>query len=149
MSTHVAHPYVAAYPYYSAPVAHHVAVQQALHLRKRRNVALVAASPFTYSALSPVTHSVVAPVAAHHVAVASPIVPAVAASSQYHAQDELGQYSYGYSGGPSAKYETKTADGVTQGGYSYVDSHGLVQSVAYTADAHNGFRVAATNLPVH
>lgn len=37
-------------------------------------------------------------------------------STQYHAQDELGQYTYGYSGGPSAKHETKTLDGVTRGG---------------------------------
>ncbi|XP_014256816.1 uncharacterized protein LOC106670746 [Cimex lectularius] len=69
-------------------------------------------------------------------------------ASQYHAQDELGQYSYGYAGGPSAKHETRTADGVTRGGYSYVDAHGLVQSAQYVSDPHNGFRVAATNLPV-
>ena len=37
-------------------------------------------------------------------------------TTQYHAQDELGQYSYGYSGGPSAKHETRTLDGVTRGG---------------------------------
>ncbi|CAB3377837.1 Hypothetical predicted protein [Cloeon dipterum] len=74
-------------------------------------------------------------------------IPAVS-SSQYHAQDELGQFSYGYSGGPSAKHEVKTFDGVTRGGYSYVDANGLVQSVSYVADPINGFRVAATNLPV-
>nr|CAD7196933.1 unnamed protein product [Timema douglasi] len=69
-------------------------------------------------------------------------------SSQYHAQDELGQYSYGYSGGPSAKHETRTLDGVTRGGYSYIDANGIVQTVNYVADDVNGFRVAATNLPV-
>ena len=69
-------------------------------------------------------------------------------SSQYHAQDELGQYSYGYAGGQSAKAESKSFDGVTRGSYSYVDANGVVQQVAYTADAVNGFRVAATNLPV-
>ncbi|GAB0090411.1 hypothetical protein DMENIID0001_051420 [Sergentomyia squamirostris] len=68
--------------------------------------------------------------------------------SQYHSQDELGQYSYGYSGGPSAKTETKTIDGVTRGAYSYIDANGLLQSVEYTADPLNGFRAAATNLPV-
>nr|CAD7424388.1 unnamed protein product [Timema monikensis] len=62
-----------------------------------------------------------------------------ALSSQYHAQDELGHYSYGYAGGLSAKSEVKSFDGVTRGGYSY--------TVSYTADALNGFRVAATNLP--
>jgi len=69
-------------------------------------------------------------------------------ATQYHAQDELGQYSYGYAGGPSSKAESKTADGVVRGAYSYIDGHGLVQSVNYVADPVNGFRVAATNLPV-
>lgn len=85
------------------------------------------------------------------VAYSAPAVVAgpVAVSSQYHAQDALGQYSYGYSGGPSSKVETKTADGITRGGYSYIDSNGLVQSANYVSDPVNGFRVAATNLPVH
>jgi hypothetical protein len=69
-------------------------------------------------------------------------------SHQYHAQDALGQYTYGYSGGPSAKVETRTLDGVTRGGYSYVDGNGIVQSASYVADDVNGFRVAATNIPV-
>ncbi|XP_021925083.1 cuticle protein 5-like [Zootermopsis nevadensis] len=61
------------------------------------------------------------------VAYSAPAVLAgpVAVSSQYHAQDALGQYSYGYSGGPSSKVETKTADGITRGGYSYIDSNVL------------------------
>lgn len=33
-------------------------------------------------------------------------------------------------------------------GYSYVDGNGLVQSAAYVADSVNGFRLAATNLPI-
>ena len=68
-------------------------------------------------------------------------------STQYHSQDEWGQYAYGYSGGPSAKHEQRTADGVTRGGYSYVDANGLVQSLSYVSDPVNGFRVAGTNLP--
>uniref|UniRef100_A0A182PIK1 Uncharacterized protein n=1 Tax=Anopheles epiroticus TaxID=199890 RepID=A0A182PIK1_9DIPT len=68
--------------------------------------------------------------------------------SQYHAQDELGQYSYGYNGGLSAKAESKSFDGVTRGSYSYLDAENKLQTVAYTADALNGFRVAASNLPV-
>jgi len=69
-------------------------------------------------------------------------------SHQYHIQDDLGQYSYGYSGGPSAKVETKTLDGVTRGKYSYVDGNGIIQSASYVADDVNGFSVAATNIPV-
>lgn len=72
----------------------------------------------------------------------------VGLSSQYHAQDALGQYSYGYTDGLSSKNEVKTYDGVTRGGYSYVDSNGILQSATYTADAANGFKVSATNLPV-
>jgi hypothetical protein len=87
------------------------------------------------------------PYAAPYAAVA-PVGIAKSVSSQYHAQDTLGQYSYGYSGGPSAKTETRTADGITRGGYSYIDGHGLVQSASYVSDPINGFRVAATNLPV-
>ncbi|KAK9501492.1 hypothetical protein O3M35_012207 [Rhynocoris fuscipes] len=75
-------------------------------------------------------------------------VVAPGVTTQYHAQDELGQYAYGYSGGPSAKEEVRTADGITRGAYSYIDGHGLVQSAAYVSDSANGFRVAATNLPV-
>merc|ERR1712037_330775 len=36
----------------------------------------------------------------------------------------------------------------TRGSYSYVDANGIVQTVNYISDAM-GFRVAATNLPVH
>jgi len=71
----------------------------------------------------------------------------VSVSSQYHAQDTLGQYSYGYSAGTSAKAESKTLDGVVRGGYSYLDGNGIVQTASYIADDVNGFRVAATNLP--
>jgi len=74
--------------------------------------------------------------------------PADAANSQYHAQDDFGQFNYGYSNQLSTKQELKTADGVTRGSYSYVDANGLVQTVNYLSDAM-GFRVAATNLPVH
>ncbi|XP_058459168.1 cuticle protein 16.5-like [Malaya genurostris] len=69
-------------------------------------------------------------------------------TSQFHAQDELGQYSYGYSGGLSAKTETKTLDGVTRGSYTFLDADDKVQTVSYTADAVNGFRAEASNLPV-
>jgi len=107
-------------------------------------------------------------------------------TSQFHAQDELGQYTYGYAGkfprnipsadnssfssvnesipiisisikiflcyncvgGPSAKTETKTADGITRGSYSYVDAHGILQTANYISDPVNGFRVSRTDLPV-
>merc|ERR1712013_120411 len=59
-----------------------------------------------------------------------------APSSQFHAQDEFGQFSFGHAGGPSARTEARNAYGVTTGSYQYI------------ADPVNGFRVAGTNLPV-
>ena len=60
----------------------------------------------------------------------------------------MGQYNYGYQSQDQSKAEVKTADGVVRGAYSYVDANGIVQTVNYISDAL-GFRVAATNLPVH
>merc|ERR1712174_166337 len=78
------------------------------------------------------------------VPVAIPSTP----SSQFHAQDEFGQFSFGYENINSAKTETKDAFGVTRGSYQYVDANGILQTVNYIADPVNGFRVAGTNLPV-
>merc|ERR1711937_720301 len=69
-------------------------------------------------------------------------------SSQFHAQDEFGQFSFGYENINSAKTETKDAFGVTRGSYQYVDANGILQTVNYIADPVNGFRVAGTNIPV-
>jgi len=69
-------------------------------------------------------------------------------STQFHAQDEFGQFSFGHAGGPSARTEARNAYGVTTGSYQYVDANGLLQTVNYIADPVNGFRVAGTNLPV-
>lgn len=95
----------------------------------------------TISALIAVVFGSTAPLTPTIIAAQSPVL------SQYHSQDALGQYSYGYNGGSSAKVESKSIDGITRGSYSYVDANGNVQTVEYTADALNGFRAAATNLP--
>merc|ERR1712018_909096 len=79
----------------------------------------------------------------------APVAPIVEPpSSQFHAQDELGQFSFGYQNINSARSESKDAFGVTRGSYQYVDANNVVQTVHYTADDINGFRVAATNVPV-
>merc|ERR1712001_635607 len=79
----------------------------------------------------------------------SPVAPIVEPpSSQFHAQDEFGQFSFGYQNINSARSESKDAFGVTRGSYQYVDANNVVQTVHYTADDINGFRVAATNVPV-
>merc|ERR1711863_163216 len=74
-------------------------------------------------------------------------IPIQAPSSQFHAQDEFGQFSFGYENINSAKTETKDAFGVTRGSYQYIDTNGIVQTVNYIADDVNGFRVAGTNIP--
>merc|ERR1711988_672217 len=101
----------------------------------------------TYSHVpaAPIVTSVVTPAVTP---VAQVVQPVSADGSQYHAQDDLGQYSFGYSNGNSVKQEIRTADGVVRGAYQYVDSDGIVQTVNYIADAL-GFRVGASNLPVH
>lgn len=104
-------------------------------------VALARATPGYLGATTYAAGLGIAPFAAPLAAIPGSI------STQYHAQDELGQYSYGYSGGPSAKQEVRAVDGSVAGAYSYVDAHGLVQSAQYASDPINGFRVAATNDP--
>merc|ERR1712106_235808 len=77
-----------------------------------------------------------------------PVALPTAPSSQFHAQDEFGQFSFGYENVNSAKTETRDAFGVTRGSYQYVDANGILQTVNYIADPVNGFRVAGTNIPV-
>ena len=50
------------------------------------------------------------------------------ANSQFHAQNDFGQYNYGFSNPTQTKQEVKTADGITRGSYSYVDANNLIQS---------------------
>merc|ERR1711971_265827 len=67
-----------------------------------------------------------------------PAALSVAASSQYHAQDELGNTAYGYSNTNSAKHEVRDQSGV-RGTYSWRDQAGH-HTVHYVAD-HRGFRI--------
>merc|ERR1712012_738695 len=135
---------------------------------------LVHNAPIVHSVPQPVVHSVPAPIAAPLPVVAPapvasplplsapvqvpapvpfaapvPVAPVVEPpSSQFHAQDEFGQFSFGYQNINSAKSETRDAFGVTRGSYQYVDANGVLQTVNYIADPVNGFRVAGTNIPV-
>merc|ERR1712241_1484246 len=143
-------PYATSYGY-NLP-APHVVAAPAVHAApapvvQAAPVPVVQAAQPVVQAVQPVVQAVQPVVQAASV----PIVTAQTADltkSQFHAQDDLGQYNYGYSSPTSTKQELKTADGVTRGSYSYVDANGLVQTVNYISDAL-GFRVAATNLPVH
>lgn len=105
-----------------------------------------AAAPYAYAPAKVATYAP-APVAAYAAYAPYSVGSYSPVHSQYHAQDEFGQYSYGYNSDSSSKSEVKTADGVTRGGYSYVDANGVVQQYQYVSDPVNGFRVAGTNLP--
>merc|ERR1712025_62267 len=113
----------------------------------------VAPAPLVHSVPQPVLHSAPAPIPLAAAPAPLPLAPAplpipASPSSQFHAQDEFGQFSFGYENINSAKTETKDAFGVTRGSYQYVDANGILQTVNYIADPVNGFRVAGTNIPV-
>merc|ERR1711931_452575 len=82
-------------------------------------------------------------------AIAAPVVaaPAPSVSSQFHSQDEFGNFANGYANINSAKHEQGNAYTGVSGSYSYVDANGQLQTTNYIADGL-GFRVQATNLPV-
>merc|ERR1711936_440305 len=98
----------------------------------------VVAQPQVYYAQAPIAPSVISPV----------VVPSYMGGHAHHAQDEFGQYQYGYTNEDSTKLEQRMADGSVRGTYSYIDANGVVQRVDYISDGL-GFRVAATNLPSH
>ncbi|XP_069994808.1 cuticle protein 6 [Penaeus vannamei] len=105
----------------------------------------VAPAPVSYNvAPSPVSYNLAPAPASYNVAPVAPVAPV---QSQYHAQDEIGQYSFGYAGGASSRAESRDAFGVVRGSYNYVDSEGKVQTQHYVADAL-GFRASGTNLPM-
>lgn len=61
--------------------------------------------------------------------------------------DVDGSYTFTFSSEDASKTETRTADGIIRGAYSYIDSDGVLQKVQYLAD-ENGFQAYGTNLPV-
>ena len=73
-------------------------------------------------------------------------MPAVA-KTQYHAQDEFGQASYGYTAPGQAAANYRDAFGNQIGSYAYINPEGKEVRVSYTADSR-GFRVLSNDLPV-
>merc|ERR1712106_780407 len=133
-------PYPTAYGYAAGP-AHAVHVPQAVTLAAAHvapvaavhavPAAAVAAAPVAAVQAAPVAAVQAAPVAAVH---ASPAVQTVT-SSQYHAQDEAGNYKYGYKNINSAKEAAGNVHKHYEAGY-YTDH---ARTVQYVADV-NGFR---------
>ncbi|XP_069994724.1 cuticle protein 6 [Penaeus vannamei] len=150
------HGLLGAYPYagYSGvvPYAYAGGLPAAASLTiKTPVIKTLAPTPISYNvAPAPVSYNV-APVAVSYNLAPSPVsynvAPVAPVQSQYHAQDEIGQYSFGYAGGASSRAESRDAFGVVRGSYNYVDSEGKVQTQHYVADAL-GFRASGTNLPV-
>merc|ERR1712059_145387 len=103
------------------------------------------AAPVAAAPVSPVTYA--APVAAAPIAPYATHIAPYNVGSQFHAQDEFGNLNYGYANINSAKEEVGNTYGGVSGGYSYVDSNGVLQQVKYIADGA-GFRVADSRLPV-
>ena len=68
-------------------------------------------------------------------------------ATQYHAQDELGQASFGYAHPGQAATNLRDAFGNQIGSYAYINPEGKEVRVSYTAD-HRGFRVLSNDLPV-
>ena len=69
-----------------------------------------------------------------------PLDPKNRKTSQYHIHKDDGQYEYGYNTGNSAKYEIKTADGITKGAYSYSDPNNVLRVTNYVSDIQNGYQ---------
>merc|ERR1712055_927308 len=106
-----------------------------------------AAAPATYGAAAPVVAAAPAAYAAAPVVAAAPTIAAPSVtSSQFQAQDEIGNIAYGYQNINSAKQERGNVNGGVEGSYTYVDEAGS-HTVNYIADDY-GFRVTSDNLPV-
>ncbi|XP_032796257.2 uncharacterized protein LOC116932588 [Daphnia magna] len=73
-------------------------------------------------------------------------MPSLFSATQYHAQDELGQASYGYAYPGQAAANFRDAWGNQVGSWAYIDPEGKEVRVSYVADA-GGFRVLSNNLP--
>ena len=80
---------------------------------------------------------------------ALPALPTLAAATsvQWHAQDELGQASFGYAYPGQAAANYRDFAGNMVGTWAYINPNSKQVQVSYTAD-HRGFRVLSNDLPV-
>jgi len=130
--------------------------------------------PLVYHAMPTIQHQVVVPAAPAAAASAAvprpqlttvqgqrPVEPAIKAeaykgqnldearatgvSKQYHKQDELGNYAYGYVNQNSEKHEAGNSQLGVKGHYTYVDGNGLNRRVDYVAD-NQGFRASGDDV---
>merc|ERR1711872_1110959 len=106
------------------------------------------AAPTVYSAPAPVAVVAEAP---SPLMAPNPPMPSLDIphrGGQYHAQDELGQYSFGHYGGPNTRVESKDVLGRVTGSFAYVDGEGDVQVRKYASAPGMGTKVAGSDIPV-
>jgi len=138
-----------AYTAYGTPAAYHHAPVLRTSYAPAAPIAVHAARPAVYTAPA------VAAVPAVKAYAAQPALPVTSVSTynevsatphatQHHAQDEFGNYEYGYDNPNSAKREQGNADGVVRGSYLIKDM-GVARQVNYVADAY-GFRASNNRL---
>jgi len=76
-----------------------------------------------------------------------PVVAPVDLASQYHSQDEFGQFTFGHASLGQAHQQTRDFTGAVRGSYTYLNPDGEQVVAHYVADA-GGFRVSSNALPV-
>ncbi|XP_047483597.1 ion-translocating oxidoreductase complex subunit C-like isoform X2 [Penaeus chinensis] len=79
-------------------------------------------------------------------AAVAPFVP-TEYKTQYHSQDELGQFAFGHASPGQAHSATRDYTGAVRGSYTYIDAEGKEVVAHYIADA-GGFRISSNALPV-
>lgn len=95
------------------------------HASPVKYVAPAAVSTYAYQSVAPAHQAVTYAAPAHHaVTYAAPAVVPVGTKTQYHAQDVLGQASYGYSYPGQAAHAVRDAAGNVRGSYAYVNPDG-------------------------
>jgi len=141
----------------AAPVMSYAAAAPVMSYSAPAPVMSYAAAPvMSYAAPAPVMTRYTTPIAAAPIAApiaaapimtrVTPVAPAVT-STQYHAQDELGQASFGYAHPGQAASNFRDAMGNQVGSYAYINPEGKQVQVSYVADSL-GFRVLSNDLPV-
>merc|ERR1711970_526932 len=113
------------------------------------------ASPYAVAAPAPVVtyeqniipDTAPAPVIPYTPYAVQPAVAPTEYKSQYHSQDELGQFSFGHISGDQAHHQVRDYTGAVQGSYTYINAEGEQVLAHYIADS-NGFRVSSNALPV-
>jgi len=76
-----------------------------------------------------------------------PAVAPIDLASQYHSQDEFGQFTFGHASLGQAHQQTRDFTGAVRGSYTYLNPEGEQVVAHYIADA-GGFRVSSNALPV-